>query len=647
MSDSLRTLHSAQAHFNFLFENAPIGLSWREVLPGGGYGKTFANRRFCELSGLSADEINDFNNVLKITPPEERAARIELQKKLNAGEGDSFTVEKRYLHPDGRVVWTNLTVMAVRDTSGAITHHLATIEDITSRHDAETRLRNSEARWRTYLQTATDTLYTVTPAGAFKFVSAAVTRHLGYAPEELVGRDCLDIVHPDDRAAFAEYVRGVMDGKIASATIEARFLHKNGEYLWHSTSASAYTDRDGRRAFLGLNQDITVRKKAQDALKVALAQREELERIINRSQTIVVLWRMEPGIPVDYVSKSIRQFGYEPMDLVSRKKLYADIIHPDDRDRVLRETAAHAAAGDHDYTQEYRILRADGAVRWVEDHTVARGGPSAPVALHEGLITDITARREAEQRAREMSERALAQAAEVQRHLSPHVIPDRSKIETAAFSLPSGHIGGDYYDMFPVDDRRWGFVIADVAGKGPAAALIMADCRAALRLSAAGEPSPAAVVRKINRFLHPDMPNGMFISLFYGVLDTTTRRLRHIRAGHEPAILLRAGSTNPELLSPEGLALGFDGGALFDETLAEQETSLNPGDLLALYTDGVTEAANASGEEFGRDRFIATLSRHGGASLRKTIYNITRHLAAYSTLATRTDDRTLLLVRPK
>jgi serine phosphatase RsbU (regulator of sigma subunit) len=139
----------------------------------------------------------------------------------------------------------------------------------------------------------------------------------------------------------------------------------------------------------------------------------------------------------------------------------------------------------------------------------------------------------------------------------------------------------------------------------------------------------------------------MFISLFYGILDLDTNRLTYVRAGHEPALLIRAGAAAPELLAASGLALGFDEGPVFDSMLEETEIDLLPGDLLSLYTDGITEAANASGEEFGRDRLISALSGQDQTPLPRVVEKLNRYLRQFSALASRHDDRTLLLVRAR
>lgn len=629
------------------FDHAPIGLSWREVDEQGRPGKNIVNKRFCELIGLSPDEASNIDNVRSITHPDDWARQQELTAEIYAGLRNGFTLEKRYQRRDGQEVMCELTVVVVRNAEGRVTHHYAMLEDVSARHAAEQELRRSEARWRTYLKIASEILFAITPEGRYKFVSDAWTPKLGHEVADVVGRSYTDFVHPDELPLFRDYIAETLELGVNPRGIEYRVKQKDGHWVWHATTGSAYTDRDGRRAFFGVGRDISIRRKAQEELKLALARREELEQIVNRSPSIVVLWLAEENWPVEYVSQSIRQFGYQPEDFTSRRLSFRGITHPDDRERVGAEVDAHAANNHREYSQEYRIVCADGSVRWVDDHTVVRFDAAGNVTHHEGLISDITPRKDAEDRERALRERDLRLAGEVQHQLRPHVFPDIGEVEIEALSQASLHIGGDYYDVLPVDGRRWGFVIADVAGKGPAAALMMASCRATLRLCAAGEPSAGTVVRRVNRALHGDMPRGMFISLFYGILDLDTNRLTYVRAGHEPALLLRAGGAPLELLSAGGLALGFDEGPVFDAMLEETTIDLGPGDLLALYTDGITEAANAAGDEFGRDRLVSTLGGQEHTPLPRVVEKLNRYLRQFSALASRNDDRTLLLVRPR
>jgi phosphoserine phosphatase RsbU/P len=643
-----KQLRDAQGQLHIFFEHAPIGLGWREMDDNGVPGTNYVNQRFCELIGLSMEEARDIENVRRVTQAEDWDVQMALTREIYEGKRDGFSMPKRYNHPGGRVVWCDLTLVVTRNDTGRVTHHFAMLEDITARRAAEQELKRSESRWRTYLQTASEILYALTPEGRYKFVTDAWTTKLGHPVDNVIGHAFTEFIHPDDLPRFTAFFEETLHKDTNAGGIEYRVRHQDGRYIWHASTGSAYNDRDGRRAYFGVGRDISIRRQAQDALKEALAKREELERIVDRSPSVVVLWKAEGGQwPVEFVSLSIRQFGYQPEDFTSRRLSFRAITHPDDRERVGAEVEAHAAAGHLEYNQEYRVVCADGSVRWVDDHTVVRLDGEGRVTHHEGLIADITARKDAEERERAIRERDLRLAGEVQHHLRPHVFPDIGEVEIEALSQPSTHIGGDYYDVLAVDERRWGFVIADVAGKGPAAALMMAACRATLRICAAGEPSPAAVVKRVNRALHGDMPRGMFIALFYGILDLDTNVLRYVRAGHEPSLLLRAGKPGVELMGAGGLALGFDAGPVFDAMIEEGEIAMQPGDLLALYTDGITEATNATGDEFGRDRLAETLARNDQTPLPKVVEKLDRYLRQFSALAPRNDDRTLLLIRAR
>jgi phosphoserine phosphatase RsbU/P len=648
VSAGAEELRQTQAQLALFSEHAPIGLSWREITREGTPGINHVNGKFCELIGMSAEEARDIENVRKRTHPDDWAIQEKLTEELYQGRRDRFALDKRYLHKDGTVVWTTLTVVVLRDVAGHVTHHFAMLEDITARRAAEDELRRSESRWRTYLGTASEILYALTPEHRFKFVSPAWTTKLGHPTDAVIGREFTEFVHPDDRETCRQFISKIMTGESHVTHIEYRAQHADGRWVWHASTGSAYIDRDGRHAYFGVGRDISLRRQAQDELKASLARREELERIINRSPSVVVLWRADGGLwPVEFVSASIKQFGYTPEQFIGRQLLFTDITHPEDRERVLAEVAAHAEAGDPEYNQSYRIVCADGSIRWVDDHTVVRRDASGHVTHHEGLISDATTRVQAEEAERAARERDLRVAADIQQHLRPRVFPDLSEVEIEMFSSSTMHIGGDYFDVLKVDERHWAFVIADVSGKGAGAALMMAECRATLRLCAPGELSPAAVIRRLNRAIQPDMRPGMFIALFYGILDLDTNALRYVRAGHEEMLLVRKGATATELLHGEGLAVGLDDGGIFDEMIEEREVPLNPGDLVALYTDGITEARNAAGDEFGRDRLSAALLRNEEKPLSEVVKRIDRFARQFSALVPRHDDSTLLLFRPR
>jgi PAS domain S-box-containing protein len=641
-------LKAANAQFSVLFEKAPMGISWLEFRPDGSE-IYHLNESYQRIVGLTAAESQKLENLQAVTHPDDWAPQVDLTKRMRAGEFDHFSMKKRYIHRDGRMLWANLTVAVLYDATGKVTQQFAMIEDITDQHRAETELKQSELRFRRYVENASEILYTLDTAGVVRFSSPAWTMKLGQPIGDVVGRAFSEFVHPDDRAAFDAYFRAVLAGGTGGPAVEYRIQHLDGTWRWHATSGSSFADERGKPAFFGVGRDISVRRQAQEELRAALAQREEMERIVNRSPSVVVLWRAEEGFPVEFVSKSVEQFGCTAQDMMEGRVRFVDLVHPEDRPRVVREVAAHAVAGDYEYSQEYRVVTREGEIRWIDDHTVIRVDAEGNVTHHEGLLTDITERKQAEQNANLAREREAQTAREVQYHLLPNVYPNIDETEVGALYFPSRFVGGDYYDFFEVDKRRWGFAIADVSGKGAAAALIMAACRTALRIKATSrvKDSPAAVVREVNRLIQPDMPNAMFISLVYGILDLDTRVFTFCRAGHEPPLVIRHDSDETLTLLPGGMAIGLDPGPIFDELLEESSVNLRPRDLLVLYTDGITEAASGTGEEFGRNRLVATLRSGEDRRLKLVKMLLNEALESFAPDLAGADDRTLLMVRPR
>lgn len=637
-------LKQASDQLRIVFNNAPVGISWVEW---GKPDKYRLNERFCQIIGLSMKEAESLDNILLATHVEDRARQKALMEELWSGKRDRFSMEKRYIHKDGRTVWGNLTVAVLRDDAGRVTQQFALLEDITERREAEERLRRSESRFRRFVENANEILYSLTPEGRYLFVSPLWTTRLGHPVEEVTGQLVDRFIHPDDLPAFREFLRLVLERGRSDTSVEYRALHRDGQYRWHASSGAVYFDESGEKRYMGVARDITERKRNQDALRSALARREELERIIHRSPSVVALWRATPegGWVVEFVSQNVSQFGYTAEELVGGQITFLDMVHPEDRARVSAEMRAHAAAGHREYHQEYRLVARDRKIHWIDDRTVVRSDAAGRVTHHEGLLTDITDRKLVEQREDEARERDERTAQEVQRHLLPNAVPDVAGLDTGSLYIPSRHVGGDYYDYFAVGPRRWAFVIADVSGKGAAAALVMAACRMALRIEALRQPSPAALLRAVNQLIHPDMPEGMFISMIYGLLDLDARTFTFCRAGHEPPAIVHTAEGTSELPNPRGIALGFDPGPVFDRRLEERTLTLASGDVIALYTDGISEAMNEANEEFGQRRLAAVVVRERQQPAAAIAAAVERELAAFCGAQPPGDDRTLLIVR--
>jgi sigma-B regulation protein RsbU (phosphoserine phosphatase) len=236
-------------------------------------------------------------------------------------------------------------------------------------------------------------------------------------------------------------------------------------------------------------------------------------------------------------------------------------------------------------------------------------------------------------------------AREIQKILLPSDAPDLPGYELCGLNLPARALSGDYFDYLPVDDEHIGIAIADVSGKGVPAALIMAMCRSAIRSQSRGELSPAAVLRSVNAQLYPDMKQDMFISMAYVVLNRLTGEALLARAGHDAPLLYRAATGEVECLNPKGMAVGIDSGGVFDRFCADHPFRLDAGDLLLLYTDGISEALDSSGDEFGVPRLTKELKEAAPSGSGETLHSLARSVQSFSSSRPQHDDITLIALR--
>jgi phosphoserine phosphatase RsbU/P len=247
--------------------------------------------------------------------------------------------------------------------------------------------------------------------------------------------------------------------------------------------------------------------------------------------------------------------------------------------------------------------------------------------------------------------RDVALAAEVQKRLLPERPPEREGAALAAVSLPARTVGGDYYDFLDLGDHRIGIALADVAGKGVAAALIMAVVQASLRIVAAeGAASLPELAAKINSLLHRSTRSNSYATFFYAQLDERSRQLRYVNAGHNPPYLLRSAEPHaggdqelPEIreLSIGGTVLGLFPQMAYEEAIVD----LRPGDVLVAFTDGVVEALNEAEEEFGEERLKQVLRSVMHLPASEISSQIAAALRAWIRDAAQYDDLTFVVMK--
>jgi serine phosphatase RsbU (regulator of sigma subunit) len=273
-------------------------------------------------------------------------------------------------------------------------------------------------------------------------------------------------------------------------------------------------------------------------------------------------------------------------------------------------------------------------------HTI-RSMPNPEFRKLEESINLMIGRIETYSRQLERDKAEIQIAAEIQRTFLPRREPVLDNFEISARNIPAQEVGGDYYDFIQLDDRNLGIVIADVAGKGIPAALFMALSRSIIRAVATRDKSLDEIIRESNDLITADASAGMFVTLFYCVLDSRSGHLVYVNAGHNPPLHYRNGTGTLHTLLPSGMAMGVMPG----NTYSVGELDLAPGDVLVLYTDGVTEAFNMPGEEFGEGRLMDTVIASHDLRAGEILGTIFSRVHDFIGEAAQSDDITVVVIR--
>jgi len=249
----------------------------------------------------------------------------------------------------------------------------------------------------------------------------------------------------------------------------------------------------------------------------------------------------------------------------------------------------------------------------------------------------------------EKVQKEIQVAKEIQTTLLPKDLPETEGFDIASFYRAARDVGGDYYDVMKVGPGLIGVIVADVSGKGVPGSLVMTITRTVVRLVANQNRSAKNVLVKVNNFVKEDMKKGMFVTAFYLVLDSLSRKINFACAGHDPLLIYRAKEDKVYWVKPKGFPLGISlpDDELFRTVMAEENVKLQKDDLLLIYTDGVTEAMNGKREQFGEQRFVEAVKKYGKLTSREFISNLETELKNFTQGYPQNDDITLVAVKEK
>jgi len=249
----------------------------------------------------------------------------------------------------------------------------------------------------------------------------------------------------------------------------------------------------------------------------------------------------------------------------------------------------------------------------------------------------------------EKLQKEIEVAKQIQHALLPANQPAVEGYDIAPYYQAAKDVGGDYYDFVMVDDDTLGVVVADVSGKGVPGSLVMTMIRTALRMEARGNKNASDVMSKINDFVTDDIKKGMFVTMFYVILDSKNRVISYASAGHNPMILYRHKNRETFFLNPKGFPVGISlpDQALFRDSINLEQLKLKKDDMLVVYTDGVTEAMNSERDQFGEDRLIAAVKQHGHLPPAEFIDVLEKEIRTFTDGNAQNDDITVVAVKEK
>src|SRR5437867_3534459 len=286
----------------------------------------------------------------------------------------------------------------------------------------------------------------------------------------------------------------------------------------------------------------------------------------------------------------------------------------------------------------FGIIYADSPIaegRFTEDHLKVLTKRASVAAIRVENARLVEARVD-----QQRLERELELASEIQQRFQPTAPPTVPGYELQGISFPCYEIGGDYYDFIERTDGKLVVALGDVSGKGTAAALLMSSLHAAVHAQADIHNSLVQTISAVNRYLVESIPPNRFVTLFYAELDPEKGSLSFLNAGHNPPLIVHAGGTMEQLASG-GLPLGI----LADADFREGRTKLYPGDVLVIYSDGVSEAVNPNGEEFGATRLYEVVSKNLDASAAGIRDRIESALTKFCQGTPAADDITLVIIK--
>ncbi|MFX1281583.1 MAG: PAS domain S-box protein, partial [Promethearchaeota archaeon] len=401
-----------------------------------------------KITGYSKEELigNNYKSFNFYVNP----TSANLEERLKQTDQGKLPEEReiKLYRKDGTQFWAKTQIEFIKLKNETCIQ--AIIHDITDKKKSEIALNLEKKFVDDILNSSMDTIFVFNPAtgNALRWnkVFAEVT---GYTDEEIVSMKApYSYYSSEDLQLAAEATKKVLEGK--KLTFEMTLITKDGRKIPYEYTGTTFTNSDGKVIIVSIGRDLTERKEAEK--KRILAQKEleksyeklqELEKIINNSPSVGILWKNAEGWPVEFVSENVNQWGYSPEDFYSGTVKYAEIIHPDDLEKVSQEVVHYSNEDINEFVQEYRIVTKSGEVKWIDDRTWIRRDSEGNITHFQGVVLDTTDRKIAEEALKE-SEKKFKKAydqASFYKDLFTHDINNILQVVNSSAELISYQLG--------------------------------------------------------------------------------------------------------------------------------------------------------------------------------------------------------------
>jgi len=551
-------------------------------------------------------------------------------------DGNTATVEIFIpsFGPEGSFLWAKASPLY--DSSGNVAGAIESIRDITQRKRSEEALRRSEQEKAAILGGLKKVAVEyIDPDMRLIWVNSAVQKSLGLSEEQIRGEHCYELIQGrNEPCPGCTAYRALKTGE----SEEGELVTPDGK-TWISRSHPLRGSGDRVSGVVHVAVNISERKQAEQKLANIIDFLPDATFVIGLNREVLAWNRALEELTGIRAEEMIGKADYQyaiPFYGTRRPMLIDLALMPEEQ--VAAKYPNLRRERNTLITEVYiPTFGSGGAHLWAKASPLFDSMNQLLGAIES--VRDMTELRKAEETV-ERSRAELRIASDIQRSFLPERIPDLAGFDLAATSIPAMEVGGDFYDFIPGEDRL-GMVIADVSGKSIPAALFMALSRTIVRANATHHQSGTEVLVDANDMISADSRSGMFVTLFYGILDQSTRNLVYANAGHPPPLLLLSDGQRFFELEVTGIALGIMGGVDYQE----RQVTISPGDVMIMYTDGVTEALNHQIEQYGLERLRSTVLRARHLSAQGILDEILQDIARFCGGQAQFDDITMIIAK--